>query len=504
MIPLFSNPKKRPVLITMYRWNSVLALSLLCSMPVTATAQPAVPDFTQSEPGERYAGGRGTYLKRIDKRVFTHPVRNLPFDQQLDFRVGQGIFKKLWVSAPTATTASDGLGPVYNARACRQCHVNNGRGHAPNANWPDDNAVSMFLRLSIPPRNDDEKALLASGKQGVIPEPTYGGQLQDLAVPGLAAEGRMHIKYTEQVVTLADGDQVSLRKPSYSITELQYGPLHPETQISPRVAPPMIGLGLLEAIPADTLKVMEDPDDRNGDGISGRANKAWNGDTKRVELGRFGWKAGHASLNQQNNSALHGDIGISNPDFHSPYGDCTEAQQRCLKMPHGNTKRHDGFEASRQMTDMMLLYTRNLAVPARRNESNPKVLAGKKVFYDTGCQQCHRAKYTLITDPADASNTKAHTIWPYSDLLLHDMGEGLADHRAEFNANGREWRTAPLWGIGLNKTVTGHTQFLHDGRARSLLEAILWHGGEAQTARDAVIQLSTEDRQHLIRFLESL
>jgi len=173
-------------------------------------------------------------------------------------------------------------------------------------------------------------------------------------------------------------------------------------------------------------------------------------------------------------------------------------------MPHGNTEQHDGFEASRQMTDMMLLYTRNLAVPARRNENDPKVLAGKKVFYDTGCQQCHRAQYTLTTDPADASNTNAHTIWPYSDLLLHDMGEGLADARSEFAANGREWRTAPLWGIGLNKTVTGHTQFLHDGRARSLLEAILWHGGEAQAARNAVIQLPTEDRHHLIRFLESL
>ncbi|WP_370278236.1 di-heme oxidoredictase family protein [Pontibacterium sp.] len=482
----------------------VLALALLIGSPEAVLAQPAAPDFTQSEAGERYAGGRGTYLKRIDKRAFLHPTSNLPFKQQLDFRVGQGIFKKLWVTAPTATTASDGLGPLYNARACRQCHIGNGRGHPPKANWPDDNAVSMFLRLSIPPQNAEQKRLLAERKVGVIPEPTYGGQLQDFAVPGLPGEGRMTISYQETPVTLADGKTVSLRKPSYSISEPAYGPLHPELMISPRVAPPMIGLGLLDAIDSKAILAREDSDDRNGDGISGRANRVWNGDSQQVDIGRYGWKAGHATLNQQNNSALNGDIGISNPDFQNPHGDCTEQQASCLQMPHGNTDRHDNLEASRQMTDAMLLYTRNLAVPARRNVDDPQVLAGKKVFYDSGCESCHRAKFVVVDDPSEPQNKAPQLIWPYSDLLLHDMGEGLADGRPEYAANGREWRTPPLWGIGLTETVGGHTYFLHDGRARNLLEAILWHGGEAQAARDAVVQLPTAQRNNLIRFLESL
>jgi len=483
---------------------SVLTLGLLLCSPMTVSAQPAVPDFTHSEAGERYAGGRGTYLKRIDKRAFSHPSANLPFEQQLDFRVGQGIFKKLWVSAPTATTASDGLGPVYNARACQRCHLNNGRGHPPSANWPDDNAVSMFLRLSIPPQDAAQQKLIDERKVGVIPEPTYGGQLQDFAVPGISGEGRMRISYQEQVITLSDGETARLRKPTYSISDLGYGPLHPQTQLSARVAPPMIGLGLLEAISREDLQAQADPDDQNNDGISGRTNQVWNADRQQVDVGRFGWKAGHATLSQQNNSALNGDIGISNPDFQSPYGDCTQQQAACLKMPHGNTERHDNLEASRQMTDLMLLYTRNLAVPARRNTGAPAVLAGKKVFYDSGCQQCHRASFTVHYDPAEPENDKPQQIWPYSDLLLHDMGQGLADQRPEYAATGREWRTAPLWGIGLTHTVNGHTFFLHDGRARNLLEAILWHGGEATSARNAVVQMPKQDRHNLIRFLESL
>lgn len=485
----------------------LLAYSLLISAgTVSAQGIDASSDFSRAEQGEALQGGRGSYikLKRLNKRVFSHPATNLAFERQLDFRVGNGVFKKLWVSAPTATTASDGLGPVYNARSCLQCHVNNGRGHPPEGNWPDDNAVSMFLRLSIPAQTPEQQALLDQRRVGVIPEPNYGGQLQDFAVPGLPGEGRMQIHYEELPVQLSEGETASLRKPSYSITQLNYGPLHPQVQISPRVAPPMIGLGLLEAIKTEDLLANADPDDRNKDGISGRANRVWNGDTQQVDVGRFGWKAGHASLNQQNNSALNGDIGISNPDFQSAYGDCTEQQSACLTMPHGNTERHENLEAPRSMTDLMLLYTRNLAVPARRNVNAPDVLAGKQVFYDSGCQQCHTAKFTIDRDPAQPQNTQPQRIWPYSDLLLHDMGEGLADRRPEYAANGREWRTAPLWGIGLTKTVSGHTYFLHDGRARNLLEAILWHGGEAEAAKHAVIRMPKTDRHNLIRFLESL
>ncbi|MGB0465910.1 MAG: di-heme oxidoredictase family protein [Pontibacterium sp.] len=461
-------------------------------------------DFSRAESGEVYQGGLGTHFKRINADAFSQPSANLSFEHQLDFRVGNGIFKKLWVSAPATTTASDGLGPLYNARACQRCHLKDGRGHPPEANWPEDNAVSMFLRLSIPAQNLTQQQQLASGQLGNIPEPTYGGQLQDFAVAGLPAEGRMSIRYQEIPVILSGGETASLRQPVYSISDLSYGPLHPQVQISPRVAPPMIGLGLLEQISDQDLLAAEDPDDKNNDGISGRANRVWHAAKQQISLGRFGWKAGNPSLNQQNNSALNGDMGISNPDATSPNGDCTPQQPECLILPNGNSLHHNGFEASRQMTDLMLFYTRNLAVPARRDVDKKQVLAGKQVFYNTGCQSCHKPKFVINNDPAAPDNNSPQLIWPYTDLLLHDMGEGLADNRPEFAATGQEWRTPPLWGIGLTQTVSGHSYFLHDGRARNLLEAILWHGGEAESIKQAVIQMPKNSRDNLIQFLESL
>lgn len=481
----------------------VLAATLLSDTPALATALPLTTDFSQAEPGEQYPGGSTTHRKRHDKKAFGHPSANMAFESQLDFRVGNGVFKKIWVSSPSSTTASDGLGPLYNARSCKRCHVRDGRGHTPDGNYPDDIAVSMFLRLSIPPQNDAQRRALAESRKAVIPEPTYGGQLQDFAVQGLPIEGRMHIEYTEKTVQLSEGETASLRVPSYSVTDLGFGPMHPDTLLSPRIAPPMIGLGLLEAIPEAAIRANEDPDDKDGDGISGRANTVWYNETERTELGRFGWKAGMPTLNQQNNSAFNGDIGISNAWFSKPSGDCTDNQPVCLNAPHGNTPAQDNLEASKLMSALLLFYTRNLAVPARKQVNNPDVLAGKKVFYETGCASCHTPKFRTASDSAGAEQ-RNQLIWPYSDLLLHDMGEGLADNRPEYQANGREWRTPPLWGIGLTKTVNEKTNFLHDGRARSLLEAILWHGGEAQAAQQAVIAMPKQERNQLIRFLESL
>ncbi len=463
-------------------------------------------DFSKPEPGEPLPGGAATSRKSVNHRnAFSHSSGNMSFRAELDFKLGNAIFKKAWVSAPASTKASDGLGPLFNARSCQRCHLKDGRGHPPAGNWPEDDAVSMFLRLSIPPRDAAERELLASRKANVIAEPTYGGQLQDLAIQGHAAEGKMHITYEETPVTLAGGEVVRLRKPSYRVETLGYGPLHPKVMLSPRVAPQMIGLGLLEAIPEAQILMAADPDDANKDGISGRPNRVWSVEHDKVMLGRFGLKAGAPTVAQQSAGAFEGDIGISNPLAPRASGDCTEKQSRCLEAPNGNTDRDGGLEAGKKFLDLVVFYARNLAVPRRRAPGDPEVLAGKRLFYDIGCTACHRPKF--VTGPAPGPGGKhleGQLIWPYTDLLLHDMGEGLADNRPEGVANGREWRTAPLWGIGLTPIVNGHSNYLHDGRARNLTEAILWHGGEAQAARDAFAALPKEDRARLLAFVKSL
>jgi CxxC motif-containing protein (DUF1111 family) len=458
-------------------------------------------DFSRPEAGEGLPGGATSHGKPLDRDAFTHPSANLSLDRKLDFQIGNGFFKRLWVTAPSSTQAADGLGPLYNARSCQRCHINDGRGHPPSG--PDDNAVSMFLRLSIPPQDDVQRRALVEHRGKSIPEPTYGNQLQDFAIAGHKAEGRLHIDYQEVPVELADGTVVKLRKPTYSVADPAYGPLHPETMLSPRIAPQMIGLGLLEAIVERDILARADPDDRDGDGISGRPNRVWSAKEKKVMLGRFGWKAGSVSVDEQSQDAFADDIGISVPLHPGGAGDCTARQVECRQAPNGNSPQYDDLEAPRQVTDLVAFYSRNLAVPARRDHDHPDVLAGKRLFYGIGCVACHRPKYVTggaAPDPELANQL----IWPYTDLLLHDMGEGLADHRPEGDAGGREWRTAPLWGIGLIPVVSGHSNYLHDGRARSLLEAILWHGGEAQPQRDAVKKLSAHERNQLIRFVESL
>ena len=467
---------------------------------IDAVIAPA-SDFRQPETFEQLPGGATTSQQAVNVNAFSHSSANMSFKRELDFKIGNGLFRRLWVSAPSSTTSADGLGPLFNARSCQRCHLKDGRGHPPAS--PEDSAVSMFLRLSIPPQTKAERVALESGRVNVIPEPTYGGQLQDLAVQGLKAEGRMTIRYKEEPVTLADGTVVMLRRPFYGIADLGYGPLHPEVMLSPRVAPPMIGLGLLEAIYAEDIESRADPEDADGDGISGRVNRVWDEESRSAVLGRFGWKAGQPSLLQQSIHAINGDIGISTPGMPAASGDCTAHQPECLAAPNGNSAQHDGLEASAEMLQLITFYSRNLAVPARRDVDDPQVLAGKRVFYESGCVDCHRPKYVTRRDSLGEEQS-FQLIWPYSDLLLHDMGEGLADNRPEGRASGREWRTAPLWGIGLTEAVNGHTQFLHDGRARNLLEAVLWHGGEAETARQKVVALPTEQREALLAFLRSL
>lgn len=452
------------------------------------------PKFTRAEPGEARSGGSAT-VRKTDQNSFSMPSANLPPSRRVDFSVGNSFFRSPWVIAPSTTTARDGLGPLFNTNACQGCHIKDGRGHPPT---PDDvNAVSMLVRLSIPDAPAYAKVI---EQLGVVPEPVYGGQFQDMSVPGVAPEGKVRVDYTPVPVRFKDGTEVELRKPSLNITQLGYGPMHPDTRFSARVAPPMIGLGLLEAIPEEAILANAEAQAKANNGINGRPNRVWDDALQKTVLGRFGWKAGQPNLNQQNVHAFSGDMGLTTSL--RPLDDCTDAQTACKQAPSGNGP--DGEpEVSDNILRLVLFYSRNLAVPARRDVNAPEVLAGKTLFYQAGCQSCHTPKYTTAANAAEPELAN-QVIRPYSDLLLHDMGDGLADNRSEFQASGRQWRTPPLWGIGLTQAVSGHTQFLHDGRARNLLEAVLWHGGEATAAQQQVLSFNAEQRAALLAFLNSL
>ncbi|SCX31294.1 putative thiol oxidoreductase [Agrobacterium sp. DSM 25558] len=457
---------------------------------VTRITRPTA-DFSKPEPFEAMSAGAATTTATTDP--FSQPSANMTFERGHDFKLGNALFQKLWVSSPSSTQASDGLGPLYNARSCQTCHIKDGRGRPPDGN---EDAVSMFLRLARPARTPDETKAIADHDILNFPDATYGRQLQNLAVPGLNPEGKLAISYEEQTVTLRDGETVSLRKPTYGIEGLTYGPLEPDTTLSARIAQPTLGLGLIEAIADTDILANVRPD-------GGRP--AWVRDHRSgaLRLGRFGWKAQNASVRDQAADALSHDIGISSPDAPNAFGDCTDNEPDCLAMPTGVQKRLGDVEAPSPVLDLMTFYTENLAVPARRNVDAPQVLRGKQQFYAAGCASCHVPKFVTKRDANDPLHS-FQLIWPYSDFLLHDMGEGLADGQQVGEASGRDWRTQPLWGIGLTQAVNGNGFYLHDGRARSLSEAILWHGGEAQKARDAFAALQKSDRQALLTFLESL
>ncbi len=247
-------------------------------------------DFTKLEQGEQAPGGGATSRgSTYTANAFSLSSGNMDFKRELDFKIGNAIFRKTWISAPSSTDASDGLGPLFNSRACQNCHLKDGRGHPPfSADVPDDSG-SMLVRLSVPAATEEEKDRIAAHSVNSIPEPTYGGQLQDRSIQGFAAEGKLDIDYTERKVTLADGEVVTLRVPSYSLADLAYGPMSPDLMISPRVAPPMIGLGLLEAVPEEQILANADPDDANKDGISGKAEpclvaRARQGDARPLRL----------------------------------------------------------------------------------------------------------------------------------------------------------------------------------------------------------------------------
>ncbi len=432
---------------------------------------------------EEKLGGETTAYT-VNRSAFKLSARNLSTENHRTFKVGDSFFNQNWITAPASAAGRDGLGPTFNAMACSACHPDDGRGKPPHDEY--DPSRGFLIRLSISgPDGSDQP----------IDEPTYGGQLQDRAILGVPAEGSILIHRREWRQQFADSTYYTLVEPTYEITDLALGPLHPDVMMSPRVAPVMIGLGLLEAIPEADILAAADSDDHDGDGISGRPNMVPDLRTGQTVLGRFGWKAGQPTVEQQTASALRDDLGITNPLF--PDENCPLPQRLCAAAPNGGEP-----ELPQSRLNKIVLYTQTLAVPAMRDIDDPEVLQGARLFVDTGCASCHTPSYTTGEHVVDELSNQR--IYPFTDLLLHDMGPDLADNRPEHEATGREWRTPPLWGIGLVYTVNRHTRFLHDGRARSLTEAILWHGGEAEPARERFRRMSVEERAALVRFLESL
>ncbi|MDX1952214.1 MAG: di-heme oxidoredictase family protein [Verrucomicrobiota bacterium] len=432
--------------------------------------------------GNEFSGGATTVFD-ASRNAFTFPARNMPPERKPAFFVGNSFFNENWVAAPASTVARDGLGPLFNARSCSACHFKDGRGRPPE---PGEAMVSMLLRISTTNCPDN-------GPSGDV---TYGLQIQPHALPRFQGEADLKIEYHEIDGSYADGEPYRLRKPVYQFEKLHYGPISTNIQTSGRVAPALIGLGLLEAIPESVLQQLADPDDRDGNGISGKLNIVLDVQSGRKTIGRFGWKAEQPSLRQQIAAAFLGDMGLTTPLFKT--GEYTAAQSILSSAPDGGVP-----EVSEKIFNDMIYYCQTLAVPARRETKSSTILRGEALFRQASCTACHLPE--LVTGTLqEFPELSQQAIQPFTDLLLHDMGEGLADDRPVFQASGREWRTPPLWGIGLQKTVNGHEFFLHDGRARGLAEAILWHGGEAAPSREAFRQMSKTDREALLEFLRSL
>ena len=414
-------------------------------------------------------------------KAFSKPIAHLSSEEEKFFYVGRSFFKIPWVEAPSATTARDGLGPLFSANTCMNCHPKNGAGVALK------NGImsrSLLLRLSHKTSNNQDFL----EKIGFEPDSTYGAQLSRNGNQKVSAEGVPMVKYEKVKGNYPDGTPFELRNPTYSIKDLGYGALDNETIIAPRIGSALIGLGLLERIPQKSLLQYEDVNDSNGDGISGKANYAYSPETNSTVLGRFTWKASASSVKHQSAAAAHNDMGLSSPLF--PSHNCTEKQKECLAS--AKRARFD-FDLPQERLDAITFYLKHLAVP--KQMESQKHQEGAKTFEALNCTACHVPSYTT-SDGVE--------IYPYSDLLLHDMGEALADGRSEFLATGSEWRTPPIWGMGLYSKVSGEANFLHDGRARSIEEAILWHGGEALKSKKKFMALDKKSREKVINFLNSI
>jgi CxxC motif-containing protein (DUF1111 family) len=460
----------------------VCQLLLIATMVIAGCRKPSLDEAQASTLSTHRSDGDS----ELSVNAYGRALTNLAPEHWRDLRAGKEIFVTTWVASGTvaaeraargpSSQVREGLGPQFNASSCQSCHFKDGRGRAPyKARQPDPPEG----RRVGPPR------LLRLGVIGVdgqlAPDPAYGLQLQDRALPPLAPEGDVDITARFVDGRYPDGTPFALEAPLVTLTHLRQGPLGPDARISVRLPPSLIGLGLLEAIPAEAILALADPEDADGDGISGRPHHVRDPASGGLTIGRFGWKASQPSLQLQNATALREDLGVTTPVF--PDDGAPELDAAGL--------------------EQLTRYTRLLAPPARRGASDPEVARGEAVFSRLGCAGCHRPRFET-GEVTDIPELARQPVAPYSDLLLHDMGDALADHRPDGQATGREWRTAPLWGVGLLAIVSGEVRLLHDGRARSSEEAILWHGGEAQPSRDRFTRADRADRAALLRFLDAL
>lgn len=364
----------------------------------------------------------------------------------------------------------EGLGPVFNNTGCGSCHRNNGKGPL-RLSRVNELGTTMVVKLS-------RKGLNSDGSPKSVPG--FGEQIRDHALSSMNRKAQMSLRWRTVPGRYPDGSRYELRTPLLTFSLQGY--VSSQLVTSLRMTPAVIGPGLLEAISADTLIALSDPTDEDSDGISGRLQYVPSKRSEALEIGRFGFRGSNPTLEQQSGGAAYNDMGITNRLFFDKAGE---------------------YELSDRDMDILVLYQALAGVPRARNQDDSRVISGKALFQQIGCDGCHRM--TLVTAPDAAPELRNQTIHPFTDLLLHDMGSGLADKRPEFQASGREWKTTPLWGLGFARNISSVTpHYLHDGRARSIEEAILWHDGEARSSRNQFKKLSKRERQDLLLFLKSL
>jgi CxxC motif-containing protein (DUF1111 family) len=471
----------------------------------TSCSKVSVPDFEQAE----HLPAGGMTGKGLSDRSFVQVGRNVDRKQELLFWTGFSLFRDPWVIAPSSTKDRDGLGPLFNTRSCISCHLSGGKGPTPQEG--NSKPTALVVRFG-------------SAEDKLFSDPIYGDQLQPRAIaithssiaPDLLGEAKLQLGYQEVYGEYADGTSYILRQPTYQLTDLAYGDLDKRTVLSPRFSPVIYGVGLLDAISEQDLLAQEDINDTNQDGISAKYNRVPIAPSShntadfhhsvenvkgaiRLGVGRFGHKAKHPSLHQQVAAAFRDDIGITNTSFVSE--SCSTKQVNCQAA--SVIGGHQSVEIPDTLLDLVTQFNQLIAVPPARNLDSATAQQGRELFYKIGCESCHTASYT--TDAEYPHKSLANqTIWPYTDLALHDMGAGLADSVNEYAANGTEWRTPPLWGIGARKNIRSENLYLHDGRAKTVAAAILWHGGEAQASQQNFIQLNKQQRNALLAFLDAI
>jgi CxxC motif-containing protein (DUF1111 family) len=461
MASLLRIPSRRPL-----RFVRVFAIALIASIGLSVV----LGHYLWSIPPSPFSGGETTVENRTSKG-FGQPAPNLS-EPELDLHTeGDRAFEATFVTPPSPINA--GLGPVFNNASCIACHISDGRGMPAKG--------SLLVRVSLPPGHSQNISEASISLGNTPPVPGLGTQIQDQAVYGVKPKAEVEVSWNEKMSTYGDGTAYGLRSPLLKITLPDGKPLPANVLTSLRLPPPVFGRGLLEAIPDRSILEIANTQAKHNDGISGKPNHVWDVRQKKLVLGRFGLKANNPNLFQQNAAAYVNDMGITNPLFPAKDG-TSEIDLKTLKA--------------------ITFYTQTLGVPGRTLMNDPVVKKGEKLFAQANCAVCHVG--TLKTADHSVKAIANQSIHPYTDLLLHDMGTGLADGRPDFEASGNEWRTAPLWGIGLTQAVLPYSGYLHDGRARTLEESILWHGGEAERSKETFRTMAKTDRAALIQFLNAL